>query len=79
MTDKRKSFAAYTPSEARAAASQWLRNFKEHGPLQIKSIKVAEERDLFIATVAYAEMTVEATPQYFPNYQPILPTLLKSA
>lgn len=79
MSDKRKSFAAYTPGEARAAASQWLRNFKEHGPLQIKSIKVAAERDLFVATVAYAEMAVETTPQYFPNYQPVLPTLLKSA
>jgi hypothetical protein len=79
MSDKRKSFAAYTPGEARRAASDWLRNFKEHGPLEIKNIKVAAKRDLFVATVAYAEMTVEATPQYFLNYQPILPSLLKSA
>ena len=76
MSEKRKSFAAYTPSEARAAASNWLRNFKEHGPLEIKSIKVSEERDLFVATVAFLEMTVEKSPRYFENYQPVL---LKSA
>ena len=72
MSEKRKSFAAYTPGEARAAASSWLRNFKEHGPLEIRSIAVAPERDFYVATVAYAEMTVEATPQYFADYRPML-------
>lgn len=69
---KRKSFAAYTPGEARTAASEWLRNFKDHGPLDIKSIKISEERDLFIATVAYSEMKVEESPRYFADYQPQL-------
>lgn len=67
---KRKSFAAYTPGEARTAAAEWLRNFKDHGPLDIKSIRVSEERDLFVATVAYSEMTVEESPRYFADYQP---------
>jgi hypothetical protein len=69
--EKSKSFAAYTPSEARAAAGEWLRNFKDHGPLKISSIRVSEERDLFVATVAYSEMTVETTPQYFADYRPM--------
>jgi hypothetical protein len=67
-----KSFAAYTPGEARTAAAEWLRNFKDHGPLKISSIKVTEERELFVATVDYSEMTVETTPQYFANYQPLM-------
>lgn len=79
MPEKRKAFAAYTPGEARTAASQWLRNFKEHGPLDIKSIKVAPERDLFVATVIYGELTVETSPRYFENYEPLMPALLKSA
>jgi hypothetical protein len=69
--EKSKSFAAYTPSEARTAAAEWLRNFKDHGPLKISSIRVTEERELFVATVAYSEMPVETTPQYFQNYQPL--------
>src|ERR1700752_4819353 len=67
---KRKEFAAYSVSEARKAASQWLNNFRDHGPLDIRSIKSHEDRDLFIATVFYTEMTVEETPQYFPTSQP---------
>jgi hypothetical protein len=70
--EKLKSFAAYTPGEARTAASTWLRNFKDHGPLKISSIRVTEERELFVATVAYSEMLVETTPQYFAHYQPML-------
>ena len=72
MAEKRKSFAAYTAGEARKAASDWLRNFKEHGPLEIRSIRVSEDRDIFVATVAYAEMAVETSPQYFADYQPSL-------
>ena len=70
-SEKSKSFAAYTPGEARTAAGQWLRNFKDHGPLKINSIRITEERELFVATVAYSEMTVDTTPQYFANYQPL--------
>ena len=69
--EKSKSFAAYTPGEARTAAAEWLRNFKDHGPLKISSIRVTEERELFVATVAYSEMTVESTPQYFQHYRAI--------
>jgi hypothetical protein len=69
--EKRKTFAAYTAGEARKAASDWLHNFKDHGPLEIRSIRVTENRDVFTATVYYAEMAVEETPQYFPDYRPI--------
>ena len=68
--EKSKSFAAYSPREARSAATQWLGNFKDHGPLRIISIRVTEERDLFVATVAYSEMTVEHSPRYFADYSP---------
>jgi hypothetical protein len=77
MAKRRRSFAGYTAGEARAAASNWLRNFKEHGPLEIKSIKVTEDRTYFIATVTYAEMPAEPRPpQHFADYEPVL---LKSA
>ncbi len=77
MAKKRKSFAGYTAGEARTAASDWLRNFKDHGPLEIKSIRVSEERQYFVATVTYAEMAAEPAPtQYFADYEPVL---LKSA
>jgi hypothetical protein len=69
--EKSKAFAAYSPSEARSAATQWLGNFKDHGPLKIQSIRVTEERELFIATIAYSEMTVETSPRYFANYIPL--------
>jgi hypothetical protein len=69
--EKSKSFAAYTPGEARTAAAQWLRNFKDHGPLEISSIRVTEERELFVATVAYSDMVVKQSPRYFADYQPL--------
>ena len=62
--EKSKSFAAYSPGEARLAATLWLGDFKDHGPLRIKSIRVTEERDLFVATVAYSERKVENSPRY---------------
>ena len=65
--EKSKSFAAYSPSEARSAATQWLGNFKVHGPLRIMSIRVTEERNLFVATVTYSETTVEHSPRYFAD------------
>ena len=68
--EKSKFFAAYSPSEARSAATQWLGNFKDHGPLRIISIRVTEEQDLFVATVAYSEMIVEHSPRYFADYTP---------
>lgn len=76
MGKRRKSFAGYTAGEARKAASAWLGNFDEHGPLDIKSIRVAERQDQFVATVTFSEMVVEQTPRHFPGAQPVL---LKSA
>ncbi len=54
----------------------WLRNFRDHGPLEIKSIRVIEESEHFVATVVYGEMTIEESPRYFADYAP---ALLKSA
>ena len=68
--EKSKSFAAYSPGEARSAATQWLSDFTDHGPLRIMSIRVTEERGLFVATVAYSEMTVESSPRYFADHKP---------
>jgi len=68
--EKTKFFAAYSPGEARSAATQWLGNFKDHVPLRIISIRVTEEQDLFVATVAYSEMIVEHSPRYFADYTP---------
>jgi hypothetical protein len=66
--EKSKSFAAYSPGEARSAATQWLGDFKDHGPLRITSIRVTEERGLFVATVVYSEMKVESSPRYFADF-----------
>jgi hypothetical protein len=74
MAEKRKSFAAQTAGEARGAASGWLRDFEAHGPLEIRSIRVSMERDLFVAIVSYTEMEVEETPQYFADYHPVART-----
>jgi hypothetical protein len=72
MASKRKSFAGRSAGEARAAASDWLRNFRDHGPLEIKSISVSEENRRYVATVIYGEMAVEpAPPQYFADYRPV--------
>jgi hypothetical protein len=68
--EKSKSFAAYSPGEARSAATQWLGDFRDHGPLKITSIRVTEERDLFVATVVYSETKVESSPRYFADYTP---------
>jgi hypothetical protein len=72
MAENWKSFTGQSPGEARSAASDWLRNFKEHGPLEIRSLRVSGNDERFTATVTYSEMTVEATPQHFPNYEPVL-------
>ncbi len=76
MAEKRKAFAGKSAGEARVYASDWLMNFRDHGPLDIRSIRVAEDGAYFVATVTYAEMSIEAAPRYFENYEP---ALLKSA
>jgi len=70
--DKRMAFAAESPWEARSAASDWLGNFAEHGPLDIRSIRVIPDRDRFVAIVIYAEMKVEAAPRHFDKEAPLL-------
>lgn len=69
-SEKRKAFPGESPPAARDAASAWLRDFSAHGPLDIRSIRVSEEGDRFIATVIYAEAKIEVTPRHFPDHQP---------
>jgi hypothetical protein len=58
---------------ARKAASKWLSDFKEHGTLDIHSIRVSEGGDAFIATVVYSEMAIEDTPpRRFPDQMPLV-------
>jgi len=66
-TEKRRSFIGITPWEARGAASLWLSDFTEHGPLDLQSIRVHEEGDFFVAWVVYSEMAVESSPRYFED------------
>jgi hypothetical protein len=72
MAEKRKAFTGRSAGQARTYACDWLRNFRDHGPLDIRSIRVSEEGGYFIATVTYADMAIEAAPQYFANYEPVL-------
>lgn len=65
--EKSKSFRGGTPNAARDAASEWLRNFNAHGPLDIRSISVSEKGETFIATVVYSDATIEITPRHFPD------------
>jgi hypothetical protein len=67
--EKRKSFPGDSPPAARDAASAWLRDFSAHGPLDIRSIRVSEEADRFIATVVYSEARIELTPRHFPDHR----------
>ena len=61
--EKSKSFAAYSPGEARSAATQWLSDFTDHGPLRIMSIRVTEERGL---NVPLNEHWTSAVTRQFP-------------
>ncbi len=79
MEKKRKSFLASSPGEARQAVSTWLGDFRAHGPLKIRSIRVreGENSERFVATVTFSEMPAEPPPpQHFADYEPVL---LKSA
>jgi hypothetical protein len=68
--EKRRSFPGVSPPAARNAASSWLRDFSAHGPLDIRSIRVSEKGDHFIATVVFSEAMIELTPRHFPDDQP---------
>ena len=56
---QQKLFAADTPWGARAAASAWLSDFAEHGPCDIRSIRVLEDEDFFVAVLTYSEMALD--------------------
>ena len=70
LPERSKTFPGSSPSAARDAASLWLRDFSDHGPLDIRSIRVSEEGERFVATVVYAEASIEATPRHFPDAEP---------
>ena len=74
VPEKRKSFAAASPAEARVAASVWLNDFAEHGPLAIRSIRVEELGETFVAIVTYRDTKIEPSPRYFVSE----PELLKA-
>ena len=52
-TPRIKEFSAGSAGMARNAATEWLRDFSTHGPVQIESIKTTAYRDKFVAVVAY--------------------------
>jgi hypothetical protein len=68
MADKRKAFTGRTAGEARGSASEWLRNFDDHGPLHIKSIRVTAEAGQYVATVTYSEAKIETSPRHFADH-----------
>lgn len=53
--DKTKIFEAETPGKARAAASEWLSDFRQHGPLNIRAIRVEADQDAFVAVLTYSD------------------------
>ena len=58
-----KVFVAESPAKARTAASTWLMDFTQHGPLNIKRISVTRSEETFLAIVTYSEnfYSVETT------------------
>jgi hypothetical protein len=56
LLKQRKAFPGDTPWSARGAASKWLSDFSQHGPLHIGSIRVIEDGEMFEAVVTYSEM-----------------------
>jgi hypothetical protein len=76
--EMRKTFPARSPSAARVAASMWLNDFRQHGPLRIRSIRVIGDDDRFEAVVTYSEMkpVIPEGPRLSP---PSKEPLLKSA
>jgi hypothetical protein len=54
--DQSRLFEGDSPGRARAAASEWLGDFSQHGPLRIRRITVSDNGETFIAIVTYSEM-----------------------
>jgi hypothetical protein len=69
--EQSKSFPGNSPRAARDAASEWLRDFSAHGPLDIRSIRVSEEGQTFFATVVFSNASIEITPRHFTDYKPV--------
>ena len=62
-----RSFEAASAGRARAAASRWLGDFNEHGPLSIRRIRVIEQGDRFLAVVVYSEgLDIPPLPEDLP-------------
>ena len=56
--DQSRLFEGDSPGHARAAASRWLGDFSQHGPLRIRRISVSQNGDdCFVAIVTFSEMT----------------------
>jgi len=53
-----RSFEGKSPGRARSAASKWLGDFTQHGPLDIRSIRVIPNEDRFLAVLTYSDMTL---------------------
>ena len=49
-------FIGRSAGEARKSASEWLQNFANHGPLEIKSIKTEDRRNDVVAVVTIRDM-----------------------
>ena len=54
--DQSRLFEGESPGHARAAASKWLGDFSQHGPLRIRRITVSESGETFVAIVTFSEM-----------------------
>lgn len=74
-SEQQKTFNGSSASAARDAASSWLRNFSLHGPLDIRSIRVTEEGESFVATVVYSDASIDFTPRHFPEPKPVSPPM----
>ncbi len=55
--DQSRLFEGDSPGGARAAASQWLGDFSQHGPLRIRRISVSQNGESFVAIVTFSEMS----------------------
>ena len=69
--ERKRSFPGESPSAARDAASLWLHDFSDHGPLDIQSIRVSEDGESFVATVVYTDAVIEIAPRHFPDHEPL--------
>jgi hypothetical protein len=56
-------FTAASAGKARGAATAWLGDFGQHGPLQIESIRTAAEEDQYVTVVTYQAWEKAAVAQ----------------